>query len=468
MGEYLTTTVSACKKCGKLLPARVHLEESGTWLHKICPEHGEQKALVYSYASDYLDARDFFSAGSQQLASTTEFGNGCPDSCGLCPEHEQHVCMPVIEITDHCDLSCPICLIKNRSSYHLTRADVGKILDELIRTEGQIDVANLSGGEPTVNPDFREIVEECLSRKEILRVSVSTNGLNLARDASLLRFLAERNVVISLQFDGFEESIYEPMRGSLPWKDGGKNKSLLRQKLDLIDHASELDAPMSLTATIKRGINDRNLGKIVELLFSRKNILSTMFQPAVYTSGSHAEKRPEDAISIPDIIRLLDGAAGGTIKSGNFSPLPCSHPACFYLAFYLRVSENEFVSLKGLVEIEKYVAMIRNRALFGTDPEGFRAVQDAIYDLWSGPCALAPDSQRALTAAKKLITAATCGGFGAAKAVGAAERQIKSVFIHQFMDRDTFDLSRVRKCCTVYPQKDGKAIPCCVHNCLKR
>ena len=48
---------------------------------------------------------------------------------------------------------------------------------------------NLSGGEPTLNPHFRQIVEECATRKEILRVSVSTNGSVLVRDRELLRFL---------------------------------------------------------------------------------------------------------------------------------------------------------------------------------------------------------------------------------------------------------------------------------------
>jgi len=460
MANFLSSTVSLCKTCGRLLPARIECDGLGVWLCKICPEHGEQKALTSSNVAEYLNARKFFSEGSLPFSFATKMEKGCPFSCGLCPEHEQHICTPIIEITDYCDLACPICLVKNRSSYHLERKQVAQILDGLIESEGQIDVINLSGGEPTLNPNFREIVEECLSRKNILRVSVSTNGLNLAKDEDLLRFLGERNVIVSLQFDGFEENSCVSLRG----------RSILKEKLALIDKCTELDFPISLTVTVARKVNDKGLGKILDLLFTRKNILSTMFQPAVYTAKNHSEVRPPDAITIPDVVQLLDGAFNETVKSWHFSPLPCSHPSCFYLAYFLKVGENEFLPLKGMLDEERFVKMIRNRGLFGTDPESFRHIQDAIYDLWSGVCPCAkPLAEKALAAAKKLIADVTSGnGFGPSKAIHTGERNIKSIFIHQFMDRDTFDLSRARKCCTFYPQPDGRNIPACIHNCINR
>jgi 7,8-dihydro-6-hydroxymethylpterin dimethyltransferase len=92
-----------------------------------------------------------------------------------------------------------------------------------------------------------------------------------------------------------------------------------------------------------------------------------------------------------------------------------------------------------------------------------------VYELWSGPAALSPDSRKALDAIRKLLASATAeGGYSPGKAIGVAERAVKSMFIHQFMDPETFDLSRARKCCQVYPQLDGRLIPACVHNCLRR
>ena len=478
MNDYLTTTQSTCRVCGKLIPARVWVRTDGVWFDKHCPEHGFQEARVHGDAEAYLKLGRFHRQASMPLSFATA-SHGCPDSCGLCPDHEQHVCLPILEITDHCDLDCPICLVSNPASKHLTRDEVARILDRLIRSEGQIDVLNLSGGEPTMNPHFRDIVEECVARKEVLRVSVSTNGLRLSRDGDLLRFLAERRVIVSLQFDGFDDGVYEALRG----------RPLLESKLRLIEQCGVLNTPMSLTATVVSGVNSDRLAAVEGLLFRHDHILSVMFQPAAYAGNAARMQRPATAATIPDVLAALRGAGRGTVSAADFSSLPCSHPACFSLAFYLKIEGNQFVPIKQLVTADRYQRLIQNRAIFGTDAESFRHITDAVYDLWSAPAAplprpkinlesveCAPDeacacsqfvSEKALRTIKGLLNSATAtGGYSPKKAWAIGERSVKSIFVHQFMDRDTFDLSRARKCCQVYPQPDGRLIPACIRNCL--
>jgi len=469
MTEYLGTTQSACRVCGQLIPARIFVEGDEVWFRKHCPEHGRQEARVYGDAASYLGLGRFHRPGAVPLAFATA-ARGCPDSCGLCPEHEQHVCLPILEITDHCDLDCPICLVTNPGRAHLDRAAVARMLDSLIRSEGQVDVLNLSGGEPTTNPHLREIVDECVARPEILRVSLSTNGLRLSRDGELLCFLAERRVIISLQFDGLDDAIYRTLRG-VP---------LLDAKLSLINQCAALDAPMSLTATVVDGVNSGRVAQVADLLFRNEHILSAMFQPAAYAGNAARLPRPPTAVTIPEVISALRGAGKGTVSSGDFSPLPCSHPACFALAFYLKVDGTQFLPLRQMVSEARYLDLIQNRAIFGTDAESFRHVTDAVYDLWSGAgladcapgsacaCNQFP-SDKALKTIRSLLNAATAqGGFSPKRALAVGERAVKSIFIHQFMDRDTFDLARARKCCQVYPQPDGRLMPACVYNCLKR
>lgn len=459
MDEFLTTTVSTCRRCGRLLPARVHTRDDGVWFVKECPDHGAQRVRVWPDAASYLGLARYHRAASVPLAHATAMTEGCPHSCGLCPEHEQHICMPIIEITDHCDLACPVCLVKNRSTFHLTRGEVAGILDRLIASEGQLQVINLSGGEPTLNPEFREIVTECLSRDEVLYVSVSTNGRRLAHDRALLEFLAERGVVISLQFDGVRDSVYEYLRG----------RPLLEEKRRLIDAAGKLDARLSLTMTVARGINDDQTRDVADFLFQTDHVCSVMFQPVAYVGTGAAMERPDDAVTIPDVVRSLDGAGGGRVSADDFSPLPCSHPACFALAFYLRVEDGGYLSVKQRVQADRYLDMIQNRALFGTDAESLEHVREAVYDLWSTPAALVPESEKALSAVQRLLRSVSCcGGFKDVRAADAVHRAVKSIFIHHFMDRDTFDLSRARKCCNVYPQADGRFLPACVRNCLRR
>jgi hypothetical protein len=194
-----------------------------------------------------------------------------------------------------------------------------------------------------------------------------------------------------------------------------------------------------------------------------------MFQPAAYVGGAARLGRPQQAVTIPDVISAVQGAGGNLVRAEDFSPLPCSHPACFSLAFYLKTEDNRYASIKQLVDAGRYLDLIQNRAIFGTDFESFELITDAVYDLWSGPAALSPDSEKALQAVRRLITSTTAdGGYSPRRAVCVSERSVKSIFVHQFMDPDTFDLSRARKCCQVYPQVDGTMVPVCVHNCLRR
>jgi 7,8-dihydro-6-hydroxymethylpterin dimethyltransferase len=457
MREFLTSTQSICRECRRPVSARLFKEESRIWMEKHCPEHGVQTALVYSDVRAYLELGRFFRKASVPLAFATS-AEGCPDSCGFCPEHEQHVCLPILEITNHCNWSCPICLVRNGGTYHWSREDVARVLDGLIRSEGQIDVVNLAGGEPTISPNFRQIIEECVSRKEILRVSVSTNGSVLVRDIELLRFLGETQVIVSLQFDGMQESIYQALRG----------RDVLKEKLELIDLCQEFGVLMSLTATVARGVNDRGIREVADLLFQRDHILSAMFQPAAYAGQATSLGRPGRAVTIPDVIEGLDGAGSGLVSKAHFVPLPCSHPACFSLAHYLKIGQNEFRPVKNMADAESYLKLIQNRTMFGTDSESFQIVSDAVYDLWSSPAGALPESQKTFDTLRRLISATTSSGYSPRRAVSVGERAVKSIFIHQFMDPDSFDLSRARKCCQVYPQLDGRLMPVCVYNCLKR
>jgi hypothetical protein len=477
----LTVTTSACPKCRKTVPAKVLVRSGRVYFEKYCQEHGSSEVLIADEAEAYLNTFQYHRQASVPLEFNREFKGSCPGSCGFCPEHEQHVCIPIIEITDHCDMTCPICLVNNHDSWYMTREEFAGILDRLIATEGSIDVVNLSGGEPTMHPEFEQFIEEALQRPQILRVSVSTNGLRLARDPELLAFLAEKNVVISLQYDGDDPDVLKQLRGA----------DVSAAKAKVIEQIRAADAPASLTFTLVPGLNEGELAKAVDLLFASPNILSLMVQPAAYNGTGRSFAAEPRRIFIPEVTRLLAKHSRGRIMASDFSPLPCSHPGCFSLSFFLKTESSDFLSLKRFFPLDTYLNIIQNRALFGTDEENFRQIEDAVYQLWSGPAALAPDSQRSLQAVRSLLKKAQsartlppkthslvkkpqktppkrCACFDPSAAIQAAERDIKSVFIHGFMDADTFDLSRARKCCQVYPLADGRFMPICVYNVLER
>ena len=245
------------------------------------------------------------------------------------------------------------------------------------------------------------------------------------------------------QFDGLDRDNHTVLRGA----------DLLDEKLRLVDAATRLGARMSLTATIARSINDQQPSRILPLLFERENILSVMFQPAAYCGRGAGHAPPGRSHHHPRCDPELK-----TEPAAGWCPHATSH-RCRAVTrrvspwrFYLKTDSGRFVPIKSLIAADRYLEMIQNRALLGTDAQGYAAIKDAVYDLWSGPAALVPDSQRAMAAVKNLLASIDASGLNSwAKSTAMADRAIKSIFIHHFMDRHTFDLARARKCCQVVP-----------------
>jgi len=209
----LGITESVCPDCRRVVPAKVTSDEQDVFLARFCPEHGPSRGLIWRGVETYVAAQRYAQAALQPREFAGRASLPCPEGCGFCERHEQHLCLPIIEITSNCNLVCPICMVEAGPRADMSVGEFGAVLDGLLRAEGRVDVLNLSGGEPLCQPRILDLLDEALVRREILRVSVSTNGLRLLEEPSLLEELRARNVVVSLQFDGFEDSVYEALRG---------------------------------------------------------------------------------------------------------------------------------------------------------------------------------------------------------------------------------------------------------------
>src|SRR4029078_5183021 len=171
-----------CPTCRSLVDGARIIRDGKVYLRKQCPRDGRSEALISADADWFLRSLTYIKEGSVPLKHSTKVSGGCPTDCGLCPDHEQHSCLPIIEITNHCNLEWPTCISHNRHNYNMTKEEFGKILDGIVEKEGNIETINLSGGEPTMHPNFLEFLDMARAKKEIPRVSISTNGLRCATD----------------------------------------------------------------------------------------------------------------------------------------------------------------------------------------------------------------------------------------------------------------------------------------------
>lgn len=455
--QTLGMTQSTCPECRKLVPAKIQLENDDVYFMKFCPEHGESRALVRKNPEDYIRTLRYVKPAWTPKEFSGDSSLPCPEGCGFCDRHEQHLCMPIVEITSKCDLECPICIVSAGRNWDMHLDEFKTILSKLIKSEMQIDVLNISGGEPLLHPQILDFIDEALSHKEIIRVSISTNGLPLLENKDLLEKLRMKNVVLSLQFDGFDDDTYLILRG----------RPLLEKKLAIMDMLERSGISTSLTMTVAKGLNDKQLRPVLDKLFSTGNFISLMIQPVAFT-GRAANIHSLERLTIPELTCLLGKCGHPAVSKKDFFPLPCSHPLCFSLAFYLMLEDSSAVSIGQLVDAATLMDSLANRVVFGLDQSEHEKIKELIYELWSGPSGTAPDSQKVLKTLKGILKEMSSCSFDPKKAFEQTERRIKSIFIHAFQDADTFDLARVRRCCQAYPQADGTLIPACVNNVLRR
>jgi uncharacterized radical SAM superfamily Fe-S cluster-containing enzyme len=208
---FFKMTMSTCPECLKVLPAQVVFQDNHVYFLKHCPAHGSSQAMVSEDAEYYRNAFNYAQPGTKPQHFSTAIKHGCPTDCGLCPSHQQHTCLPIVEITDHCNLDCPVCIVDNQYSNHMSRDDFKKIVDGLIRHEGTLETITLSGGEPTSHPEFW--TSWTRHAPEVGRVSVVTNGIAIARSREFAEKLKEKNVYVILQLDGFDDEIQRAIRG---------------------------------------------------------------------------------------------------------------------------------------------------------------------------------------------------------------------------------------------------------------
>jgi uncharacterized radical SAM superfamily Fe-S cluster-containing enzyme len=449
MNKVYSHTLALCPECKSKVTARIIEKNGKVYLEKFCRKHGLSCALICSDVQWYKDSISYIKPGKSPLKFNVNEYKGCPHSCGFCPEHQQHTCLPVIEITDRCELNCPICLKDFGNPFQILLSEFENVLDTLLASEGKLNLINLSGGEPTLHQEFERFIALAVE-KGVTQISVSTNGIKLFKNKNLRKIFKQYEVIVALQFDGFLSDTYNFLRG----------KDLVSQKLDLIKILEDESIKYSLVSTIAKGINDIEIKNIVNFFFKSK-ALSLMFQPITFTGKSVNLNVDNNRITIPDVIKEIEKSKN--VKKGDFNPVPCSHFSCFAVSYYLIVEDGGFLSLKEFLGKEKYLDLITNRALPGLDEGGYALLKERIYELWS-IADTGSSNEKIIERISRILREMDSNEFSPKQVLSLGMESMKAIFIHHFMDIHTLDFGRLIKCCNPYPQADGRLIPMCAQN----
>lgn len=466
---FLGTTNSLCPECLEVVPAKILSRHGRIYFRKKCPEHGEREDFVCSDASQY-DRNEFSVPGKVPRMVGAAASRGCPYDCGLCTEHEQHTCIGLVELTDACNLQCPMCYANSAPGLkHRTVEECRTAIDRLVAVEGRPEILQLSGGEPTIHPQFLEIFDYACEQP-IDYVMINTNGLRFAKDDRLLDAVAakRKRVEIYFQFDGFKPQTSLSLRG----------EELLDQKLRALDRLAAAGLNVILVTTLQAGVNEDEIGPIVEFGLERPSITGVSFQPATYSGRHVLPEELEQRITFPDVIKSIVEQTGDIFRQKDFLPLPCAHPNCHQLTYVYR-KEGRRVPLSRFINATENLDLLANGITFTRGR--VKQVIDRYLSSCGDNCGCGPSNMVSLDNSYSANASATAAPemsgedfavalefFGAAMSETLTPQDVFRITITNFLDPYTFDTRRVMKCCTHHILPSGHVIPFCAYNTLYR
>ena len=435
---FYDIAISICSQCLRKVEGKVLFEEGKVYLKKRCPEHGWERSLIADDIDYYKRCREIFLKPPEQPNRyNTPIRYGCPYDCGLCPDHEQHSCLALVEVTDHCNLTCPICYASSGTHRpgHRSLAEIEQMLDAVVENEREPDVVQISGGEPTTHPEFFAILDAA-RRRPIRHLMVNTNGIRIAREPGFAQRLATYmpGFELYLQFDSFERSALQDLRGA-------DLRSIREGALAVLN---DLDLSTTLVVTVKRGANDGELGKILEFAAAQRCVRGVTFQP-VQAAGRLEGFDPErNRLTLTEVRRRILEQTD-LFRPEDLIPVPC-HPDCLAMAYALK-SDQGLIPLTGLIDPKVLIEGGRNTIIYEQD----RALQAEVFRLFSTNHS--PESY-----ARSLRDLLCC-----LPRVAAPEsityRDVFRIIIMQFLDAHSFDVRSVKKSCVHIVHPDGRLIP---------
>lgn len=443
---FYDLTVSLCSKCLRKVEAKIIFQDGNVYMQKHCRDHGYEKILISNDIEYYKQCRDFLKPSDMPRLWNTPIQYGCPYDCGLCPDHEQHSCLTLIEVTEHCNLQCPICYADASPQHKKWRAleEIEFMLDCVVRNEGTPDVVQISGGEPTIHPQFFQILD-LAKTKPIKHLMVNTNGIRIAKDRAFVKRLADYmpGLEIYLQFDSFEKEVLEELRGA----------DLREIRQQALEHLNAFNISTTLVVTLKKGLNDKEVGKIIQFGMQQRAVRGVTFQPVQAAGRTEKYDPATDRLTLSEVRQMVI-TQSHLFREQDMIPVPC-HPDCLAMGYALKTA-NGVIPLTGMIDPQFFLEGKRNTIVFEQD----EILKEKLFDLFSF-------NQTPLTSGIKLKELLCCLPL-VATPENISYDNVFRVIIMQFLDPYNFDVRSVKKSCVHIVHPDGRIIPFDTYNLFYR
>lgn len=474
-------TESLCPECTKVIPANIFADGGKVVMEKQCSEHGHFRDIVFSDVELYLKMEEWNFGDNLGLSNPqVEGGVTCPDDCGLCGMHTSHTALANVDLTNRCNLTCPVCFANANVAGYVYEPKLEQIRTMLntLRGERPVDgrVVQFSGGEPTIHPQFFEILS--MAREMgFTHIQAATNGIELADLEFAKKAKAAGLATLYLQFDGINDDIYRRVRG----------QSLLDIKMKVIENCRATGMKIVFVPTIVKGLNDHQVGDIVRVAIENVDTVSGIsFQPVAFTGRIAKHELLAKRFTLSDLARCVSEQTGITDPRSDWFPLACvtpfskltaalrgtgvptisSHPHCS-LGTYFFVDEKskkavpitQFVDVPNMLQDMEELSRSAGKARFKfySKMKAWNSMQKHFKK------ELAPPGL-SFTKFLQTLQGMTNKKLGRDGKDGTYTYRTLLVAGMHFQDAYNYDIERVKRCVIHYATPDGKLYPFCTYN----
>ena len=472
------TVETLCPQCSCVLLGRYYVKDKAVYIEKTCPEHGYFRDRINSDVDLYLKASEAVFQDERGVCDPqVRGGRRCPTDCGVCDQHLSNSCLAQIDLSNRCNLNCPVCFASANSTNYISEPDFPMVVEMLRALRQQqpypATAIQFTGGEPTLHPDFFKIVREA-KRMGFSHIQIATNGLKLA-DPSFAEQAAEAGLhTLYLQFDGVGDEWFIRTRG----------RPLFDQKLRCIENCRATGLKVVLVPTIIRGFNDSQVGDIFRFAVEHIDAVSAIsYQPVAFTGRISQKDLEQQRYTLGDLAHDLADASGARLDRdfwplGIISPLsrimecidgkskirPSCHSDCAFGSYFFVTPDKQAVPIPKLFDIYRIMQEFNRQA---ARIQGRRTSPDEIVKAnfreririaWTF---IKHYNWREVLRSDikpwtfiKALRGLTDKSHGRGQAERGNYKTLMAAGMH-FMDRHNYDVERVRRCCIQYSTPDG-------------
>jgi uncharacterized radical SAM superfamily Fe-S cluster-containing enzyme len=429
-----------------LVNAKIVYNERGVYLLKNCPQCGEHREILEHDSRYHLSKEQYNKPGTGSSVQT-QFKDGCPYDCGLCPAHDQHTCIGLIEIVSRCNLDCAMCFARSSGGQDLSLAHIAKMMDFYLQAEnGSVEILQISGGEPTLHADILEIIQMAKD-KGIKYVMLNTNGIRLAEDEAFVRALAgfKGGFEVYLQFDGLDDRVYEKLR----------HKKLAETKQRALTNCTKYGVPVTLVCTVVEKVNDHLVGEVLAYGMNTRCVRGVNFQPLGYYGNTVPTL---ERITLSGVLKAIETQTQQMIRMDDFIPLPCNVERVAIT--YLFRDQGGFVPITRDKDLSPFKNLIGNTFFF-TIENTLQSFKETSTIFNRGDCC------DLITDIKKFLPRNFILQSSQEKMKFVDENTFR-ISVSSFVDAYNFDMKSMQKECVHILTPDLKRIPFSAYNMIHR